>query len=238
MHGLREAPLSERFAPPERIAPSDVTVVIPCLNEAAALPGVLAALPAGYRALVVDNNSTDGTAEAARAVGATVIHERQPGYGAAVHAGVEAARTEVVGVLDGDGSMDPTDLTALVAMLETGADVAVGRRRPARRGTWPWHARMGNALISAQLRYRFGLPVHDIGAMRAVRRQTLLDLTVSDRRSGYPLQLLILAAQAQLRVVECDITYRRRAGGTSKVSGSVRGTFIAVRDFWKVLRWT
>lgn len=222
----------------ERFAPSDVTVVIPCLNEASALPGVLTALPAGYRVLVVDNNSTDATAEVARTAGATVVFERQPGYGAAVHAGVEAARTKVVGVLDGDGSMDPTDLAALVAMLNTGADLAVGRRRPEHRGTWPWHARVGNALIAARLRRRFGLAIHDLGAMRVVRRQALLDLDVPDRRSGYPLQLLILAGRAGWRVVECDIIYRPRAGGTSKVSGSMRGTITVVRDFWKVLRWT
>ena len=91
-----------------------VTVVLPCLNEAASLPGVLAAMPNGYRPLVVDNNSTDGTAEVARRHGADVVTERRPGYGSAVHAGVEAATTSIVAVVDADGSLDPAELPALV----------------------------------------------------------------------------------------------------------------------------
>ena len=120
----------------------DVTVVLPCLDEAASLPGVLTAIPHGYRALVVDNNSTDGTAEVARSHGATVVAETAPGYGAAVHAGVVAATTPIVAVLDGDGSLDPRDLPALVADVEAGADMATGRRRPTPGLKWPWHARL------------------------------------------------------------------------------------------------
>ncbi|MDO3637398.1 glycosyltransferase, partial [Mycolicibacterium arseniciresistens] len=103
-----------------------VTVVLPCLNEAESLPGVLAALPSGYRALVVDNNCTDGTADVARSHGADVVAEARPGYGAAVHAGVVAAETPVVAVLDADGSMDPRELPALVAALDRGADMVIG----------------------------------------------------------------------------------------------------------------
>ncbi|RZL81570.1 MAG: glycosyltransferase family 2 protein [Rhodococcus sp. (in: high G+C Gram-positive bacteria)] len=217
------------------IAPRDVTVVIPCMNEAGSLPAVLAAVPHGYRTVVVDNNSTDGTADVARAHGASVVREQVPGYGAAVHAGVLAARTPAVCVLDGDGSMDPGELPGLVAALNSGADLAVGRRRADRRGTWPLHSRIGNAVLAARLRHRYGLPIHDLGAMRAVRRQDLLELGVDDRRSGYPLQLLVLAGRAHWRVVEHDITYRPRTAGTSKVSGSVTGTVVAVHDFWKVI---
>src|ERR1700712_1746460 len=107
-----------------------VTVVLPCLNESESLPGVLAAMPGGYVALVVDNNSTDGTADVAERCGARVVAEGQPGYGAAVHAGIEAASTPIVAVIDGDGSLDPGDLPALVAELDRGADMVVGRRRP------------------------------------------------------------------------------------------------------------
>ncbi|MBC2641558.1 MULTISPECIES: glycosyltransferase family 2 protein [unclassified Rhodococcus (in: high G+C Gram-positive bacteria)] len=217
------------------ITPPDVTVVIPCMNEAGSLPGVLAAVPHDYRTMVVDNNSTDGTAAVARDHGASVVREQVPGYGAAVHAGVLAARTTAVCVLDGDGSMDPGDLPELVAALNSGADLAVGRRRADRRGTWPLHSRIGNAVLAARLRRRYGLPIHDIGAMRAVRRQDLLDLGVTDRRSGYPLQLLVLAGRAHWRVAERDITYRPRTAGTSKVSGSLKGTVVAVHDFWKVI---
>ncbi|MFC9360979.1 glycosyltransferase family 2 protein, partial [Rhodococcus sp. NPDC057014] len=121
------------------ISPRDVTVVIPCLNEAGSLPGVLAAVPPGYRTVVVDNNSTDDTAAVAAAHGASVVREPVPGYGSAVHAGVLAAQTMVVCVLDGDGSMDPGDLPRLVAPPGSGARHARGGRR----GTWPRHTRVG-----------------------------------------------------------------------------------------------
>lgn len=212
-----------------------VTVVLPCLDEAASLPAVLAALPAGYRALVVDNNSTDGTAEVARRHGADVVHEARPGYGAAVHAGVVAADTPVVAVLDADGSLDPRELPALVAELDRGADLAVGRRRPAPGLRWPWHARLGTAAVCWRLRHRHGLPVHDIAPMRVVRRADLLALGVADRRSGYPLELLVRAAAAGWHVVERDVTYGPRTGGKSKVSGSLRGSVVAALDFWRVI---
>lgn len=212
-----------------------VTVVLPCLNEADSLPAVLAAIPAGYRALVVDNNSTDGTAEVARRHGAEVVNESRPGYGSAVHAGVSAARTAVVAVLDGDGSLDPAELPRLVAELDRGADMAIGRRRPQPGLRWPWHARLGTAAVCWRLRTRHRLPVHDIAPMRVARREALLALDVTDRRSGYPLELLIRAAAAGWRVVEIDVAYGPRTGGVSKVSGSVRGSLTAALDFWKAI---
>jgi len=211
-----------------------VTVVLPCLNEAESLPAVLAGIPAGYRALVVDNNSTDGTADVARSHGADVVHEARPGYGAAVHAGVVAARTPVVAVLDGDGSLDPGDLPRLVAALDH-ADMVTGRRRPVRGLKWPWHARLGTAAVCWRLRTRHKLAVHDIAPMRVFRRDALLTLGVTDRRSGYPLELLVRAAAAGWRVVEVDVDYGARTGGKSKVSGSVRGSFTAAVDFWKAI---
>ena len=212
-----------------------VTVVLPCLNEAQSLPGVLAATPFGYTALVVDNNSTDDTAEVARAHGATVVTETRPGYGAAVHAGVVAATTPIVAVLDGDGSLDPGDLPLLVAELDRGADMAVGRRRAVPGLKWPWHARLGTAAACWRLRRRYQLQVHDIAPMRVVRRDKLLGLGVTDRRSGYPLELLVRAARADWRVVERDVAYGPRTGGESKVSGSVRGSAIAALDFWRAI---
>jgi glycosyltransferase involved in cell wall biosynthesis len=212
-----------------------VTVVLPCLNEADSLPGVLAGIPPGYRALVVDNNSTDGTADVARSHGADVVREARPGYGSAVHAGVVAAQTPVVAVLDGDGSLDPGDLPRLVAELDRGADMVTGRRRPVRGLKWPWHARLGTAAVCWRLRTRHKLPVHDIAPMRVFRRDALLRLGVTDRRSGYPLELLVRAAAAGWRVVEVDVEYGPRTGGKSKVSGSVRGSFTAAVDFWKVI---
>jgi glycosyltransferase involved in cell wall biosynthesis len=212
----------------------DVTVVLPCLNEAASLPGVLAVIPNGYRALVVDNNSTDGTADVARRHGAEVVAEQRPGYGSAVHAGVVAATTPVVAVIDADGSLDARDLPALVAELD-GADMVIGRRRAVNGLRWPWHARLGTAAVCWRLRTRYGLPVHDIAPMRVAHREALLALGVKDRRSGYPLELLVRAAQAGWRVVERDVAYGPRTGGKSKISGSMRGSFIAALDFWRVI---
>jgi len=211
-----------------------VTVILPCLNEAESLPAVLAAMPDGYRPLVVDNNSTDDTAAVARRHGADVVAEATPGYGSAVHAGVVAASTPIVAVLDADGSLDPHELPGLVDDL-AGADMAIGRRRAVTGLRWPWHARLGTAAVCWRLRTRYRLPVHDIAPMRVVRREALLSLGVTDRRSGYPLELLVRAAQAGWTVVERDVAYGPRTGGKSKVSGSVRGSLIAAVDFWRAI---
>lgn len=215
--------------------PAQVTVVLPCLDEEQSLPGVLAAIPSGYQALVVDNNSTDDTAAVARRHGAAVVCEPRPGYGSAVHAGVVAATTPIVAVLDADGSLDPSELPALVAELDRGADLVIGRRRAVRGLRWPWHARLGTAAVCWRLRQRYHLPVHDIAPMRVARRDALLSLGVTDRRSGYPLELLVRAAQARWRVVERDVAYGPRTGGKSKVSGSIRGSLIAALDFWRAI---
>jgi glycosyltransferase involved in cell wall biosynthesis len=215
--------------------PELVTVVLPCLNEEESLPAVLAAIPSGYRALVVDNNSTDDTARVAARHGAEVVVEPRAGYGSAVHAGVVAASTPVVAVIDADGSMDPADLPRLVAALDAGAHLAIGRRRPVRGLRWPLVARLGTIVMSWRLRTRHGLPVHDIAPMRVARRDDLLNLGVVDRRSGYPLELLVRAAAVGWRVVEFDVDYGPRTGGKSKVSGSLRGSITAILDFWKVI---
>ncbi|MBV8927887.1 MAG: glycosyltransferase family 2 protein [Mycobacteriaceae bacterium] len=212
-----------------------VTVVLPCLNEAASLPGVLAGIPSGYHALVVDNDSTDDTADVARSHGADVVSEPRPGYGSAVHAGIVAATTPVVAVMDADGSLDGGQLPPLIEELDRGADMVIGRRRPVRGLRWPWHARLGTAAVCWRLRTRYGLPIHDIAPMRVARRDALLSLGITDRRSGYPVELLVRAAKAGWRVVEHDVRYGPRTGGKSKVSGSVRGSLIAAHDFWKVI---
>jgi glycosyltransferase involved in cell wall biosynthesis len=210
-------------------------IILPCLDEADALPVVLATLPAGWPVLVVDNGSTDGTAAVARDLGARVVSEPRRGYGAAVHAGLEAAGSELVAFLDGDGSIDPTVLPGLAAAVADGADLAIGRRVPDGPGVWPWHARAGNALIAALLRHR-GVPVHDIAPVRVARRAALLDLGIADRAFGYPLELLLRAGAAGWRISEFPVTYRARAAGRSKVSGSVRGTVRAARDMAGLLR--
>ena len=143
------------------------------------------------------------------------------------------AGTPVVAVLDADGSLDPGELPALVAALDRGADMVIGRRRPARGLRWPWHARLGTAAVCWRLRQRHGLPVHDIAPMRVARRDALLGLGVVDRRSGYPVELLVRAAAAGWQVTERDVSYGPRTGGKSKVSGSLRGSVVAGLDFWK-----
>jgi glycosyltransferase involved in cell wall biosynthesis len=216
--------------------PDPTDVVLPCLDEAAALPRVLRSLPPGFRPIVVDNGSTDGSAEVAAALGAKVVFEPQRGYGAAVHTGLTASSSEIVCFLDADDSLDGRDLAPLVDAVNRGADLAAGRRVPVTSRVWPWHARAGNALLAALLRGR-GVPVHDIAPIRAVRRLALVDLHVADRAFGYPLELLIKAGRAGWAVAEIDVAYYRRAAGTrSKVSGSLRGTLRAIRDMAKALR--
>lgn len=212
-------------------------LVLPCRDEEAALRGLLPRIPAQFAVVVVDNGSSDDTAGVARSLGATVVTESVPGYGAAVHAGLLAATHDHVAVMDGDGSFEPADLVPLLDDVLAGrADLAVGRRRPVRRGVWPWHARLGNALVVAWLRRRIGMTPHDIAPMRVARRADLLALDVRDRRFGYPVELLQKATVAGWRLVERDVGYHPRAEGTrSKVSGSVRGTARAAGDFWRVL---
>ncbi|RZU30404.1 glycosyltransferase family 2 protein [Blastococcus saxobsidens] len=212
-------------------------VVLPCLDEAGALPWVLGRLPAGYRAIVADNGSTDGSPEIAAAHGATVLRVPQRGFGAAAHAGLEAATDDVVCFCDADGSMDPADLP-LVAdpVLAGSADLVLGRRRPTRRGAWPAHARVANVALGIMLRRRTGLALHDLGPMRAARRTDLLGLGLTDRRFGYPLEMVTRAADAGWRVHELDVPYAPRAEGTrSKVTGTVLGTVRTIRDMRQVL---
>ncbi|WP_328301914.1 glycosyltransferase family 2 protein [Streptomyces sp. NBC_00435] len=212
-----------------------VDVVLPCLNEAGALPWVLARIPAGWRALVVDNGSTDGSAELARALGATVVTESRRGFGAACHAGLLAAEADVVCFCDCDASLDPGLLAGFVAAVASGqADLVLGRRRPRGPGAWPAHARAGNLALARLLRRRTGLRLRDLGPMRAARREDLLGLDLSDRRSGYPLQMVVRAADAGWRIREVDVPYLPRSG-KSKVTGTWRGTWQAVRDMSRVL---
>ncbi|EFD68280.1 glycosyltransferase family 2 protein [Streptomyces violaceoruber] len=213
----------------------DVDVVLPCLNEAGALPWVLARIPAGWRALVVDNGSTDGSADLARSLGATVVTEPRRGFGAACHAGLTAATADVVCFCDCDASLDPGLLTPFVREIRAGtSDLVLGRRRPQARGAWPVHARAGNLALARMLRRRTGLRLHDLGPLRAARRERLLALGLTDRRSGYPLQMVVRAADAGWRIAEHDVPYLPRTGA-SKVTGTWRGTWHAVRDMRRVL---
>jgi glycosyltransferase involved in cell wall biosynthesis len=212
-------------------------VVLPCLDEAGALTSVLARVPAGYRAIVADNGSTDGSAQIAAGCGATVVPVPQRGFGAAAHAGLQAATADVVCFCDADGSMDPAQLPRVAGPVLAGeADLVLGRRRPTRRGAWPLHARIANTSLALMLRRRTGRRLHDLGPMRAARREALLALGLTDRRFGYPLEMVTRAADAGWRIVEVDVDYGPRSAGTrSKVTGTLLGTLRTVRDMRKVL---
>lgn len=216
-------------------AAAGVDVVLPCLDEADALPWVLRRIPPGWRALVVDNGSTDGSADVAAALGATVVREPRRGFGAACHAGLAAATADVVCFCDCDASLDPSLLIPFVREVRAGrADLVLGRRRPQGPGAWPAHARAGNLALSRMLRSRTGLRLRDLGPLRAAHREALLGLGLTDRRSGYPLQMVVRAADAGWRVAEHDVPYLPRTGA-SKVTGTWRGTWQAVHDMRRVL---
>jgi glycosyltransferase involved in cell wall biosynthesis len=212
-----------------------VDVILPCLDEAGALPWVLSRMPAGYRALVVDNGSTDGSPEVARRFGAVVVDAPQRGFGAAAAAGLAAAEADVVCFCDADASLDPQQLPLVAAPVVAGtADLVLGRRRPESRAAWPVHARVANAELARRIRRRTGVRLHDLGPMRCARRGALLDLDLQDRRFGYPLEMVVRAAESSWRIREVDVAYRPRTG-KSKVTGTVRGTVRAVRDMSAVL---
>ena len=212
-----------------------VDVVLPVLDEREALPWVLGRMPAGHRAIVVDNGSTDGSGLVARALGAVVVEEERRGFGAACFAGLQAAGADVVCFMDCDGSLDPCELPAVSRPVAVGdADLVVGARRAA-PGAWPLHARLANRALAAELRRRTGVALTDLGPMRAARREALLGLRLADRRSGWPLEMVLRAAAAGWRIAEVRVSCRPRLG-RSKVTGTVRGSVRALSDMAAVLR--
>ena len=210
-------------------------VVLPALNEAAAVAWVLGRMPAGYRAIVVDNGSTDDTARIAAELGATVVVETVRGFGSACWAGLQAATADIVCFMDCDASLDPVALPLVAGYVERSeADLVIGARI-AEKGAWPPHARLANRVLAADVRRRTGLRLADIGPMRAARREGLLALDLRDRRSGWPLEMVLRAHHAGWRIRNVPVEYREREG-RSKVTGTVRGTIRAVRDMGGLLR--
>jgi glycosyltransferase involved in cell wall biosynthesis len=211
-------------------------VVLPVLDEVSALPIVLARIPREYDPIVVDNGSTDGSADVARRLGARVITETRRGFGSACIAGLRAATSDVVCFMDCDGSLDGADLPRVTAPLMAGAaDLVLGARRPTDGGAWPLHARAANRALADVVRRRAGVRVSDLGPMRAGRRDALLGLGLVDRRFGWPLEMILRASAAGWRIVEVPVAYAPRVG-RSKVTGTVRGTARAVLDMARVLR--
>lgn len=213
-----------------------IEVILPALDEAEAIPGVLAAMPPGFEPLVVDNGSVDGTAEVAARCGARVVVEPRRGFGAACYAGLVAARSDIVCFMDCDGSLDPGELPLVAGPVIRGfTDLSLGARVPQHAGAWPWHARVANRVLAFEVRRRCGVAVTDIGPMRAARRDALLALGLRDRGFGWPLEMVLRAATAAWRIGEVSVMYGPRTGGVSKVSGSARGTYRAVRDMGALL---
>ena len=210
-------------------------VILPVLDEALALPWVLERLPVGYHPIVVDNGSRDGSPDIARSMGAELVRESRRGFGAACFAGLEAATTELVCFMDCDASLDPRHLPRVAdPVLRGDAELVLGTR-VAEPGAWPAHARLGNRALAGQVRRRTGISLGDLGPMRAARREALRDLRLRDRRFGWPLEMVVRAAEAGWRIREVPVPYRARAG-RSKVTGTVGGTLRAIRDMAAVLR--
>jgi len=212
-----------------------ITVILPVLDEAAAIPGVLTALPDGYEPLVVDNDSSDGSAELAAGLGARVVTEPRRGFGAACFTGLVSAETDIVCFMDCDGSLDPRELPRVTDPVASGSHRLMLGARDADPGAWPVHARVANRVLAGMVRRRTGLRLTDIGPMRAARRQALLDLGLRDRRFGWPLEMVLRAAEQGWSIGEVAVTYREREG-RSKVTGTVRGTIRTARDMTKAMR--
>jgi len=217
-----------------------VSLIIPALNEAESIGPLLAEIPAGLveQVIVVDNGSTDQTADAARQAGAHVVVEPRRGYGRACAAGVVAAEGDVLVFMDGDGSFAPVELPSLLAPLTDGiADLALGSRQlqNGNRIAMPPHQRLGNQLFVRLLRLRFGLALTDLGPYRAIRYSLLQELDMQEPTYGWPLEMIVKTARSGQRIVERSVTYRPRFAGQSKVSGTLRGTIFTAYRFTRVM---
>jgi glycosyltransferase involved in cell wall biosynthesis len=212
-----------------------VSVVIPALNEAEPIFDVVrsvAATGVPREVIVVDNGSTDGTAERARAAGARVVAEPQRGYGRACRAGVHAVspECEIVVFLDGDGSDCPEFMSRLVAPIVADThDFVIGSRTRGRRepGSMNFQQIASGYMAGLILRILYGVRYTDMSPFRAIRVETLRKLAMREQTYGWNLEMQMRVARAHLRVLEIPVDHRCRTGGVSKVSGSLRGTFIA-----------
>jgi glycosyltransferase involved in cell wall biosynthesis len=212
-----------------------VQVILPCLNEAAALPWVLGRMPTDYAPIVVDNGSSDGSGRIAHEHGATVVEAERPGYGAACHAGLLAATAEVVAVMDCDATLDPRQLSRVIEPVRAGvADLMLGCRRATSLRAYPVSLRLANWEVARRIHRRTGVVLTDLGPMRASRRLPLLELGLLDRRSGYSAETVVRAAEAGWRIAEVPVDYRSRAG-RSKITGTPLGAWRAVQDITAVI---
>lgn len=217
-----------------------VTLIIPALNEADCLPSLLAEVPVHllHQLIVVDNGSTDYTAEVARKAGALVVREPRRGYGFACAAGSAVADGEVLAFMDGDGSFVPGELSALLAPLARGeADLVLGSRlrNAQQRAALPPHQRLGNELFVGMLRYRYRVALTDLGPFRVIRREALHALDMQEFTYGWPLEMMVKTLRRQMRITELPITFRPRFAGKSKVGGSLRASLLTAYRFSRVM---
>jgi len=214
-----------------------VSVIIPTYNEAQSIAHVLADLPSDLvtEVLVVDSNSTDGTAEIARKLGARVIQEPRRGYGRACLTGLaHVSHPEIIVFLDGDYSDRPSELPILLAPIVEGrADITIGSRLGRRRnhGALPWHAAVGNRLSATLINLRYGLKLSDLGPFRAARADVLRSLALEEPTYGCAVEIILKGALAGFRIVEVPVSYHPRIG-KSKISGTLKGTIGAA---WFIL---
>lgn len=214
---------------------SSVSVVIPALNEEEPIAAVVrACLTTGVprEVIVVDNGSTDRTAEKARAAGAKVVPEPTPGYGRACAAGLHALSSDcdLVVFLDGDGSDCPEFMAQLVEPIRRGEqDFVIGSRTRGKRepGSMNFQQVFAGRVAGFLLRLLYGVRYSDMCPFRAIRRDALERLGMREKTYGWNLEMQMRAARARLRILEVPVDHRCRAGGESKVSGTLRGTFVA-----------
>jgi len=217
-----------------------VSLIIPALNEVECLGHLLTEVPfeALHQVIVVDNGSSDNTAQVARSGGALVIDEPRRGYGFACAAGLAAAEGDVVVFMDGDGSFVPAQLSDLLTPLTEGcADLVLGSRwlKNPDQVAMPPHQRFGNHLFAWLLRRRFDLALTDLGPYRAIWRNLLLGLEMQEHTYGWPLEMIIKTAQRGRPIVELPVTYRPRFAGQSKVGGTLRGSILSGYRFFSVM---
>jgi glycosyltransferase involved in cell wall biosynthesis len=208
----------------------EVTVIIPAFNEAEAITRVIADIPREVvsEVVVVNNNSTDATAERAQSAGATVVYEGRQGYGFACLAGIDYLRAkppeerpEIIVFLDGDYSDYPEEMTSLIRPVLTGeCDLAIGSRLQVGQRAMPWHQRFGNRLVTSLIRRLYGVSFGDLGPFRAIRFDRLLALGMQDKTYGWTVEMQVKAVKQGLRICEVPVSYRARIG-RSKISGDI-----------------
>jgi glycosyltransferase involved in cell wall biosynthesis len=214
-----------------------IAVIIPALNEAGNIHHLVTEVltTAPVKVIVVDNGSTDATAEEARSAGAQVVYEPRRGYGYACAAGVAAGEADILVFLDGDYSSLPEELPTILAPVLAGeADLVLGSRYRGHiaPGAMPLHQRFGNWLVARLMSWLYGLAITDLGPYRAIRYPLLKSLKMQEMTYGWPTEMMTKAARRRARIVEVPVSFHKRRMGRSKVSGTIRGTILAT---WYIL---